>query len=116
MKPLAFFLCLFALLTLGLTCYAADQPQTVDWIVPADLPPVLPAGWVDPGDRAGLSEPVLRVAACQTGLCSREPVRRVAKAIVAAAPVRRVAKAIVAARPLRRVGAVLRRVVAPLRR
>ena len=115
MKPILFFLCLFALLTLALTCQAADTapPLTVDW--PLDAAPV----------------PVMLVASCATGQCAARPFQRVGRIatapvrailaarplarLAAAQPLRRAAAAIVAARPLRRVVGFVGR-VRPLRR
>jgi hypothetical protein len=100
MKPILFFLAMFALLTLGLTCcsHAADTsppPLVVDWTLDA-APPVL-------------------LAACPAGQCAApalsrgQPLRNTAR--IAAAPLRRLA----AVRPLRRVGAAIRE-AQPLRR
>ena len=95
MKPILFFLALFALLTLGLTCacHAADTsspPLVVDWTLDA-APPVL-------------------IAACPGGQCAAPARGRITpvKAVLDARPLQRVRSAVRNARPLQRIGSVIR--------
>jgi len=97
MKPVLFFLCLFALLTLGMSCYciAADGPPPIAVDVFAlDSPVLLTAGAVCSG-------PACRSAGLQAG----QPLRNTGR--VALAPLR-VGRAVIAARPLRRFGSAIR--------
>ena len=95
MKPILFFLCLFALLTLGLTCcQAADTsapPLVVDWTLDAATAPVI-------------------LAACPGGQCAAPR-----SAVFEARPLRRAAVTLAAARPLQRAAGVMR-AVRPLQR
>lgn len=105
MKPILFFLCLFALLTLALSCacYADDEPPVVVDLSSTSAPPiVLTAGAVCAGPTCGRS----------VGLQAGQPVRNTGR--VALAPLR-AGRAVIAARPVRRVGAAIRN-AAPGRR
>ena len=117
MKPILFFLALFALLTLGLVCatQAADTsppPLVVEWTLDA-APPVLLAAC--PGGQCAVPARVGQVATAPVrAVLAARPVRRVAGAITAARPLQRAA-GLIQARPLQRVGSAIRE-ARPVRR
>lgn len=97
MKPILFFLAMFAVLTLVLccACYANDAPPVVvDLSLTSSPPVVLTVG-------AACSGPACRSSGLQAG----QPLRNTGR--VALAPMR-AGRAVIAARPLRRVGSVIR--------
>lgn len=97
MKPIVFFLCVFAAMTLGIVCLctAADGPPpiAVD-VVALDTPVALTVGAVCSG-------PACRSAAFQ----AVQPLKNTGR--VAFMPLR-AGRAVIAARPLRRVGSAIR--------
>lgn len=109
MKPIVFFLCVFALLTLALTCIAADRPQTVDWTLSTSLTsPICPTSptYLTTLQSTRPVAPVGRIAIAPVrAVLQARPLRQVGAAISSLRPIRRVGKAVdivVRARPLAR--------------
>ena len=118
MKPVLFFLAVFALLTLCLTCAsnaadASPPPLVVEWTLDASPPAILAAC---PGGQCAAPARVGRVATAPVrAVLAVRPVKRVAGAITAVRPLQRAAGVMRATRPLQRVGSAIRE-VRPVRR